>query len=80
MVTPSILNSSDVIFPVLTKSPPLEIHGFHYLTVYDAPSAYYFTPKKSEDTILKEVIAGESLAFVTLNIECMKIHLYLHAV
>ena len=56
MVTQSILNSSDIIFPVLAKSPSLEMHGFHYLTVYDAPTAYYFSLKKSDDTILNEII------------------------
>ena len=49
MVTPSILNSSDVIFPVLAKSPSLEMYGFHYLRVYDAPTSYYFSFKKSDE-------------------------------
>ena len=56
MVTQSILNSSDVIYQVLAKSPSLQMYGFHFLTVYDAPTAYYFSLKKSDDRILTEVI------------------------
>ena len=57
-VTPRLLNSSDVIFPVLAKSPPLEMHGYHFLSVYDAPTSYYFSLKKTDDTILREVFAA----------------------
>ena len=50
------LNSSDLVFPVLAKDPAVEMHGFYFLTAYDAPSAYYFSLKKSGETILKEVV------------------------
>lgn len=55
-LTSSILNSSDVIFPVLSESSVKKLHGFYFLDIYHAPSFYYFTLKKSSNKIIKEVI------------------------
>ena len=51
-----ILDSSDVIFPVLSHSAVHKMHGFYFLDAYKAPSFFYFTEQKSSNDIIQEVM------------------------
>jgi len=55
-VNQTILQSSDVIFPVLGESTVEKMHGFYFLPSYQVPSSYYFTLKKSSTLIVGEVV------------------------
>ena len=55
-VNETILQSSDVIFPVLGESTVEKMHGFYYLPSYQVPSSYYFTLKKSSTLLVGEVV------------------------
>ena len=49
-------NASDIIFPVLADPMFDQLYGYHFIPVFEVPSAYYFTLRKSEADIIKELI------------------------
>ena len=57
-VNDNILQSSDVIFPVLGESTVEKKHGFYFLPSYQVPSSYYFTLKKSSTLLVGEVVVA----------------------
>ena len=52
----SVLNMSDIIFPVITNPDVKKLYTFHYLPIFKVPESYFFIIKKSNNKILKEVI------------------------
>ena len=52
----SILEDSDVIFPIVGEGSVVNQKGFHFLPIHDAPTSYYFILRKSNESIIKEII------------------------
>lgn len=52
----SKLNSFDMIYPILGKQSDKELYGFHYIPVFEIPTAYYFTLKKSKEELANDLI------------------------
>ena len=50
------ISKSDIIFPVLGRSSKIQIHGYHFSPVYDAPSAYYFSSKQSKKSVSNSIL------------------------
>jgi len=57
-VNSTILQSSDIIFPVLGEASVEKLHGFYFLPSYAVPTSYYFTLRKSSSLIVGEVIVA----------------------
>ena len=44
-ITPSIMNSSHFVFPVLARFNVLNMYGYRFIALVETPSAYYITHK-----------------------------------
>ena len=56
-VSESLLNSADIIFPVIGRSAAVDqLFGFHYIPVYQVPSGYYITLKMTKVEIVIKII------------------------
>lgn len=67
----SFLQQSDIIYPVPSRSSLVtELHGFHYIPVFNIPSAYYFTIRKSDKQMTMKMIM-DCLDMWPLLVICM---------
>ena len=57
-ISESITNSSDVILPALGFKSSTEIYGFHFIPMLEAPIAYYFTLKPTQQENVMNLING----------------------
>ena len=57
-VNVSIMESSDIIYPVVGRSSLDELYGFYYIPVLEIPSAYYFTLAKSKREMAMDMVTG----------------------
>ena len=56
-VSESLLNSADIIFPVIGRSAAVDqLFGFHYILVYQVPSGYYIILKMTKVEIVIKMI------------------------
>ena len=53
----SLMNSADILIPVIAKSLNVqEMFGFHFIPVFEVPSAYYFTLKESKKKLAVKLV------------------------
>ena len=52
------LDKFDIIYPAHAESSLTLLHGFHFIPVYNIPSAYYFTIQKSDRKIALSMVYG----------------------
>lgn len=57
-VDDAVLKVSDIIFPVFGTKPTKDLHGFHFVPIYEAPSAYYFSRRTSGLVKLGDLVLG----------------------
>ena len=51
------MNSADILIPVIAKSSNVqEMFGFHFIPVFEIPSAYYFTLKESKKKLAVKLV------------------------
>ena len=56
-VNKSLMNSADILIPVIAKSSNVqEMFGFHFIPVFEVPSAYYFTLKESKRVMAVKLV------------------------
>ena len=55
-LTPALINSSDIVFPIIGRSSPRKLYGYYFLPAYDVPSFYYFTLEVSSNQRLTKLI------------------------
>ena len=48
--------SSDIVFPVISRSSVKSLYGYHFLPVLDAPTAYYITKKTTKIQTTQNII------------------------
>ena len=55
-LTPALINSSDIVFPIIGRSSSRKLYGYYFLPAYDVPSFYYFTLEVSSNRRLTKLI------------------------
>ena len=65
-VTPSLINSSDFIFPFLASATTKELHGFYFLPYINAPIALYITRRDEEIMLFKSILRLYPLIIICL--------------
>ena len=53
----SVINSSDIIFPVLGRLLLDKLYGFHFIPIFEVPTSYYFTLRKSNKEMMLRLIS-----------------------
>lgn len=55
-VTVKSLHSSDIIFPIFSRSDNEKLYGFWFIPIIDIPDAYYVRKKRTNEEMLRDML------------------------